>query len=239
NGAAFCERCLVALRAYREWGSPGLRFLKALLFGSIAAAAGAGLYYAIVALTGYEIGLVAIVVGLMVGAAVRAGSQRRGGPGYQALAMVLTYLAIVTTYMHMIGRELDKMSVRAQRQAIASIKKEIQTRADGASGVVVSVDLSGTGSKASLKTSVNASLKTSKDISIKLRPMPRTWIQQIFLFGLAFIWPFLAVYEGGGSGIMGLIIVGFAIYEAWKLCKRIPFDVDGMLRISGVREAEG
>src|SRR2546422_2854982 len=55
---------------------------------------GAGLYFGIEAATGYELGLVAVVVGLMVGGAVRKGSNGRGGWRYQALAMFLTYCAV-------------------------------------------------------------------------------------------------------------------------------------------------
>jgi len=45
------------------------------VFGAVAAALGAGIYFGISALTGYEFGLVAIVVGLMVGWAVRRGAE--------------------------------------------------------------------------------------------------------------------------------------------------------------------
>jgi hypothetical protein len=38
------------------------------------------------------------------------------------------------------------------------------------------------------------------------------------VFGLAFASPFLA----GASNIMGLIIIGIALYEAWKLTRRVP-----------------
>ncbi len=85
NGAVVCPSCRGALE--REWskGTSASRFGAAFLLGSLAAAAGAGLYYAILALTGYELGLVAIVVGLGVGFAVRKGSNGRGGWRYQLL----------------------------------------------------------------------------------------------------------------------------------------------------------
>jgi hypothetical protein len=97
--AITCERC----RRSQEWdathGSAVVRLLKASLFGLLAAALGAGLYYAVRALTGYEFGLIAIVVGFMVGGAVRAGSGHRGGVPYQLLAMALTYASIVCAYI--------------------------------------------------------------------------------------------------------------------------------------------
>ena len=67
--------------------------------GLLAGLAGAALWYAVRRTTGFEIGLIAIVVGLMVGVAVRKGSKGRGGWFYQTLAVVLTYGCICAQYM--------------------------------------------------------------------------------------------------------------------------------------------
>lgn len=93
-GQVVCESCRGRIEAAYLGGSRFGRLAKAAIFGSFAAALGAILYYIIVQATGYNIGLVAIVVGLMVGAAVRSGSGARGGWGYQLLALFLTYSAI-------------------------------------------------------------------------------------------------------------------------------------------------
>src|SRR5262245_34989657 len=98
NDKMACEACRYRLEAPDMGSSPG-RFLRAAGAGFGAAVAGALLYYAISALTGYEFGLIAIVVGVAVGKAVRWGSGGRGGWRYQTLAMILTYLAIVSTYI--------------------------------------------------------------------------------------------------------------------------------------------
>jgi len=89
-------------------GSSGGRFARALGLGFGAAVVGAGIYFGIAALTGYEFGLVAIVVGVLVGGAVRKGSNGRGGRRYQLLAMFLTYTAVVVTDSSLIARELKK-----------------------------------------------------------------------------------------------------------------------------------
>src|SRR5687768_15353440 len=70
NGAIVCTSCRGTLRAQFTGGSSAGRFGKALGFGLFAAAVGSGIYYAVLRLTGYEIGLVAIVVGFLVGRAV-------------------------------------------------------------------------------------------------------------------------------------------------------------------------
>src|SRR5690349_4084007 len=90
NGKTVCPGCRDRLNAELNKYSPAVRFARALGLGAGAAVIGAGIYYGISAATGYEFGLVAIVVGLLVGKAVRKGSGGRGGWRYQALAMALT-----------------------------------------------------------------------------------------------------------------------------------------------------
>jgi hypothetical protein len=83
---------------------------------------GATAYWGVLRLTGYEIGLLAIGVGLLVGFAVRLGSQAWGGLGFQALAMLLTYLAIVATYGPTVANELRRSVTPSSELAAASAK---------------------------------------------------------------------------------------------------------------------
>lgn len=108
NGKVICERCRNQVLEHVHAGSSAGRFGKALLFGVGAAIAGTILYYAILAITGLELSLISIVVGFMVGAAVRKGSGGRGGWRYQALAMFLTYTSIVSSYVPLIVQEIRK-----------------------------------------------------------------------------------------------------------------------------------
>src|SRR5208282_4601275 len=66
------------------------------------------LYYVILRVTGINLGLVAVVVGFMVGGAVRKGTGNRGGLFYQFLAVFLTYSAIVAMYVPMLIEALIK-----------------------------------------------------------------------------------------------------------------------------------
>ena len=99
GGKVVCAPCRDKIEAMFHQGSRLGRGIKAVLFGTIAAALGAILYYAIMRITGLNIGLVAVVVGLMVGGAVKAGSGNRGGRFYQLLAVFLTYSAIVAMHV--------------------------------------------------------------------------------------------------------------------------------------------
>lgn len=112
--AITCEACRWRVESDATGGSSVGRFLKATMLGAFAAAVGAGLYYAVRALTGYEFGLIAIVVGLLVGGAVRMASAQRGGLPYQLLAMFLTYASIVSTYVPDIVKGFREQAVAEQ-----------------------------------------------------------------------------------------------------------------------------
>ena len=94
NGKVICHSCRQQVEASFRGGSGLARFLKASLFGLASAVLGAALYFIVCRVTGLNIGLVAIVVGLMVGGAVRKGTGNRGGVLYQILAVFLAYFAI-------------------------------------------------------------------------------------------------------------------------------------------------
>jgi len=56
----------------------------------------------------------------------------------------------------------------------------------------------------------------------------------LFLLGLAYASPFL----GGTQNIMGLIIIGIGLYEAWKFTRPVPFQVLGPFPIEPSRTPE-
>src|SRR5262249_47812004 len=87
-------------------GSGMARFIRATVFGTAAAVAGFGIYFGVMKLAKLEIGLISILVGLMVGAAVRSGSQNRGGWVYQLFAGFLAASAIVASYTAMVAPQI-------------------------------------------------------------------------------------------------------------------------------------
>jgi hypothetical protein len=93
-----CQTCKARLEAPLA-GSSVRRVAEATFRGLGAGLLGAIAWFAIRRLAHVEIGLVAIVVGFMVGKAVRKASGGRGGRGYQILAVVLTYSCIAANYM--------------------------------------------------------------------------------------------------------------------------------------------
>jgi hypothetical protein len=103
GGLVTCEPC--KRQVEQDWNQSSAfsarvgRLFRATLFGSLAAIAGSAIYFAVAALFKVELSLIAILVGFMVGGAVKKGAQQRGGWLYQALAVFLTYTSIVSSYM--------------------------------------------------------------------------------------------------------------------------------------------
>jgi len=83
--------------------------------------AGCALYYGVLAITGWEVGLISILVGVMVGGAVKAGARRRGGWLYQGLAMFLTYTSIVFSYLPIIFKEAAGSLEKVQQEGPLAI----------------------------------------------------------------------------------------------------------------------
>jgi hypothetical protein len=211
NGQTSCERCRYEIEKKRTAGTSVGRFSRALFAGGGAAVVGAGIYYAVLALTGYEIGLVAIIVGLLVGFAVRWGSRGRGGWVYQTLAMVLTYMAIVSTYVPFIIEEV-------QKQELASESEQVQPDSEGP------VAEPQEGDREASDTAPSASAEGMEE-PITLG----SWLVAVvllFLFIMAI--PFLA----GIDNLIGLVIIGIALYEAWKINRFRPLVVEGPFQIS-------
>lgn len=99
NGAMVCGTCAQQLQAGPPAEGGFLRILKALLFGGGAGLAGAIGYGLIIHYARMELALVTILIGWMVGKAVRFGSEGRGGRVYQVMGAVLTYVFCMFAYI--------------------------------------------------------------------------------------------------------------------------------------------
>ena len=118
-----CESCHLAFQNAKAPGNAASRFFGAAALGTVAAAIGCALWMLVTELTGYEIGLIAIAVGYLVGMAVHVGARRVGGVAYQLLAVFLTYSAVVMTYVPMIANEF-MTTEGAQQEAQAGLSDD-------------------------------------------------------------------------------------------------------------------
>jgi len=108
DGNTLCAACRTAVEAEAEVPRGAGPFIRAGVFGLGAGIAGAAIYYAVIAITNFEIGLVALLIGYMVGWAVRKGARGRGGRRFQILAVALTYGAVAWAYAPIIFTQAAK-----------------------------------------------------------------------------------------------------------------------------------
>jgi hypothetical protein len=215
GGKTICEKCRYALEAFLESRAGVGGAAKAVLAGLGAAFAGGLIYYAVLALSGYEFGLIAIVVGYLVGRAVRWGSGNRGGAFYQAVAVTLTYVAIVGTYVPLIVREVR---ARAEQETASALQKQ-----PGFGEQHSATGTPGAGQDAPKAQGAGASVQESAaGDSPGVQTMGALTALGLFaLFVLAL--PFLQ----GFQNILGLLIIGFGLYQAWKMNRRVRLVFDG------------
>src|SRR5688572_15401702 len=95
DGEVMCEKCMDEVHAEKNSATgTGGRVGKAIGLGFLAMLVGAAIWAGVAFATDREFALIAILLGWMVGKAVFFGSEKRGGAGYQLLAVVLTYVGI-------------------------------------------------------------------------------------------------------------------------------------------------
>ncbi len=209
---AACQERIVAALAGRP-GAAG--FVRAAAAGLGAAAVGSAVYFAVRAATGYQFGLISILVGFLVGKAVHWGCGGRGGWAYQALAVLLTYLAIVSIYVPV------TLEVVKQEQAAATTAGTVETTAAGAGTASDGAKAAATGSGQAAATRGGAPARgAARQPASRSLPHPAATLAMALL--VATTVPFL-----GGVGILGLIIIAIGLYEAWKLNRRPRLAVSG------------
>ena len=214
GGKVVCAPCRDKIEAMLHQGSRLGRGFKAVVFGTIGAALGAILYYAIMRITRLNIGLVAVVVGLMVGGAVKAGSGNRGGRFYQLLAVFLTYSAIAAMYTPDILGVLQK---RLDHDAPAQVAD-----ADGepARGPVEAARL-----EAGKKDHAPAAQPAVQPAQA-LHKRPNLGLVLLalgVLIGFTYAIPVIVAFQSPISGL----IFGFALWEAWKINRRVQLAFNG------------
>jgi hypothetical protein len=319
SGKTMCKHCQPKIAAELA-RTP--RFWRAAGFGSLAAIAGSLIWYGIIAATGYELGLIAIVVGLMVGGAVRKGSGGTGGLSLQLLAVFLTYTSIVSSYTPLLFQEFKRMAEEEGGAIRVGDGIEIaETNGPDLSLVAATPAPTGTSEAALFLASFGDALSawSSEDEEMSVRdstldvtyrslqqllqvdaepsfafggahvlyagfPLPETgnwsWNERLpemgfpslefsneatrldlmsfldeasfaanmdpdvsapmtaalgigFLLAVIYLSPILAGFEN----FIGLLIIGFALWEAWKMNRRPDIKISGPLQVKRAHAA--
>lgn len=269
NGAMVCSECQMQLASAQPAGSGLGRFTRAIGFGVVGGAIGAGIYFGILKLTGYEVGLVAIVVGFLVGAGVRIGTGGHGGWLYQLLAVGITYAAIVTTYVpfivedlnHAIAQEalalaeevevprvqiLADQSLWLNGSQVSADQLRTQLQAASASTPAVWYYREGRGTEAPPPIAEEVA-NAIDDLGLErmnftdaafTRPMTvmdgmaaADPSAQVFMGGVLFFLAAALPFLGLPETLIGLAIIGFALYQAGSMNRREKLEIEGPLEL--------
>jgi len=192
------------------------RVFKATLFGFGAGLIGALIWFAVRRLANLELGLVAIVVGFMVGKAVRKGSGNRGGLAYQILAVLITYCCIAANYMPDILMAVINAS---QEDRAAAVKPELDDPTAGAT--VADTEAIAVPDNGALADEANTPVGAGQMV-----------VAVVVLFLLVFAFSLAAPFLAGAENIIGLLIIGFALWEAWKFNSKLRLPISGPYHIA-------
>lgn len=116
--AVVCADCKAHIETAKPRRPTPALVWRASLLGVGGAILGAALYYVVIAATGYEISLVAIAVGYIVGRAVQLGANGQRSRVLQVIAVALTYCGIATGYALV---ERTVLSTMAPAQVVAFV----------------------------------------------------------------------------------------------------------------------
>jgi hypothetical protein len=170
-------------------------------FGVGAGIVGAAIYYAVIAIAHLDIGIVAILIGYMVGYSVRRGAQGRGGRRFQVLAAVLTYCSVALAYAPLAIRQAMAEKPAAQTAATASAAGTDAVTPDAARP---------------------AQPRPSRG---------RSFLKLVVFSGLIAALPVLVVIGSFPSGLISAFIIFIGMRQAWKMTSAPVVKTHGPYRV--------
>jgi hypothetical protein len=136
NGEPICANCRHILEGATQGVTQPAVLMKAVAFGAVATLAGALLYWAVIRFFNLEIGLIAIASGWMIGKALRAGANGRGGPSLQFIGAGLVYLSVALAYLPFVMEAAPPGSSLIAGMYVALRVPLQQVFDSGASGII-------------------------------------------------------------------------------------------------------
>jgi hypothetical protein len=219
GGKSICANCRASVETTRATSRTSKAFLKALGFGLGAALAGAAVYYAVIALLDLEIGIVAILIGWMVGRAIQKALPGGGLRRYQVLAAVLTYFAVGVAYMPLMFSEMKKDKTAKTQDSTAVVAQQGKPAASASS------------SSADAATKAGAE-KADEDGG-------GSFLLGIgALIAIAFSLPVMMVFSSG-AGIISALIIAIGMRQAWQMSGAPALAITGPFRVGGNNIAAG
>ena len=214
NGKTACDNCrqmvLSAAVTPRTTGP----LVRAGLFGLAAAVAGAAIYYAVIAITNFEIGLVAILIGYMVGYMVRKGAGGRGGRRFQVLAVVLTYWAVGLAYTPLAFKGASG------NDKVAAAMDSVM--ADSAASTPAALDTSNAVSGEG-RDEANGGGSVLKTLGL--------------VVALVFALPVMYIAQSMPGGILSALIIFIGLRQAWSMTASPRLEISGPYKVGAVTPA--
>jgi len=222
HGKLLCARCAEGVRQFAMGrGSRFGRFLTAALFGLGAAVAGAAIYWGVLEWLHINAALITILIGFMVGKAVRKGSGGRGGWRYQLLAIFLTYSAIALAYAPALVTAVRDRAVHPHPHAQAAAARANDSLPDSAVGL----DTASAKKPAAIEPAAS-SADSSKPKSKLLQGLPaplRPVVAVAVLLAICYAMPVAARFPD----ILNLLIIFFGLMQAWRLNVALKMEMSG------------
>jgi hypothetical protein len=207
NRSILCNGCRRVAESAAE--TPGIvPLMTAGVYGLVAGVLGAVVYYAVIAIAHLEIGIVAILIGYMVGYAVRTGARGRGALRFQVLAVALTYASIALAYAPIVVKQAISADLGAQHAPAAST---------GTNGSTTDATVSGRAAK---------------------KPSGRRLaLAVVFLAALIAALPVLAVFGSFPSGLISAFIIFIGMRQAWRMTGAPRLQILGPYRVGAAPAA--
>ena len=209
NGSILCRLCRTRAESAAETPRGIVPFMTSAVYGLGAGVVGAIIYYAVIAITNFEIGIVAILIGYMVGYAVRKGAGLRGSRRFQVLAVALTYLSIALAYAPLVFNQAIDTAQSAQdaRAATASSNRD-----------------------------TTAATETVQAPTEKLSGR-RALVSLVFLAAFIAALPVLAVFGSLPSGLISAFIIFIGMKQAWRMTGAPSLQILGPYRVGAAPAA--
>jgi hypothetical protein len=221
QGHLVCGSCRPVLATKLATMASGGSLGKALVQGGGMAVL-CGIGYAIFsAVTKMELALITIGIGFLVAKAVRKASGGIGGRRFQVLAVALTYLGSTMGYMPAVFNGLMKHADHASPANHANHAQEAPSASPPAAPG--SEPVAGDGAGGPSATPAPPAAATPK-----MNPFIALLALGALIVAISLAGPFLEFTQAP----LGLLIVGFGLWEAWRLTRAIPVVIEGPYQLA-------
>lgn len=212
EGAPHCAGCKQKAERnsgpIRDWSLT----LRASLFGFGAAIVGALIYFGVIAITQFEIGIVALLIGWMVGWALRKGAGGRGGRRLQVIGAGLTYFAVALAYLPMVFKaSIDGIPTAAQSSPASGDRTPNEATEPAITDVERTVE----------------PLPFTQDSTADVNPFFALGTLLLFSLGL----PLFVVLGSFPSGLISALIIGIGMHQAWSMTRAASITIAGPFKV--------